>query len=120
MVLVPNPGGSVSTSHENDMSPPTGLKPARMTGISLHRAGSWRDDTRGHDLFHGENGKRPAAESQATRGQPAVYQVADLLLRDSDVIGSHPKWCGGRLGSRSEEHTSELQSPCNLVCRLLL
>src|SRR5256885_4135441 len=26
-----------------------------------------------------------------------------------------------RLGpSRSEEHTSELQSPCNLVCRLLL
>src|ERR1022692_471436 len=26
---------------------------------------------------------------------------------------------GGPL-SRSEEHTSELQSPCNLVCRLLL
>src|SRR2546426_2837311 len=25
-----------------------------------------------------------------------------------------------RLGERSEEHTSELQSPCNLVCRLLL
>src|SRR5256885_7249350 len=24
------------------------------------------------------------------------------------------------MGSRSEEHTSELQSPCNLVCRLLL
>src|SRR3989454_2348083 len=23
-------------------------------------------------------------------------------------------------GARSEEHTSELQSPCNLVCRLLL
>src|SRR5256885_3474050 len=25
-----------------------------------------------------------------------------------------------RLAQRSEEHTSELQSPCNLVCRLLL
>src|SRR3989454_8916241 len=25
-----------------------------------------------------------------------------------------------RRGHRSEEHTSELQSPCNLVCRLLL
>src|SRR2546426_559408 len=25
-----------------------------------------------------------------------------------------------RMSSRSEEHTSELQSPCNLVCRLLL
>src|SRR5256885_5348287 len=27
-------------------------------------------------------------------------------------------WGGGL--TRSEEHTSELQSPCNLVCRLLL
>src|SRR2546426_7878069 len=26
----------------------------------------------------------------------------------------------GGLSERSEEHTSELQSPCNLVCRLLL
>src|SRR5256885_10173825 len=36
------------------------------------------------------------------------------------------RYCRGRAGSpsrrppRSEEHTSELQSPCNLVCRLLL
>src|SRR5256885_12851022 len=28
--------------------------------------------------------------------------------------------CCSSAGSRSEEHTSELQSPCNLVCRLLL
>src|SRR5256885_5733453 len=27
---------------------------------------------------------------------------------------------GSLLSDRSEEHTSELQSPCNLVCRLLL
>src|SRR5256885_5275998 len=27
---------------------------------------------------------------------------------------------GVALSRRSEEHTSELQSPCNLVCRLLL
>src|SRR2546426_4794650 len=26
----------------------------------------------------------------------------------------------GSIGERSEEHTSELQSPCKLVCRLLL
>src|SRR5256885_13255550 len=41
-----------------------------------------------------------------------------------------PAWLRARLclnspnrrhvGRRSEEHTSELQSPCNLVCRLLL
>src|SRR5256885_12434723 len=30
-------------------------------------------------------------------------------------------WAGpGYWTNRSEEHTSELQSPCNLVCRLLL
>src|SRR5205807_9000520 len=40
--------------------------------------------------------------------------------------GRGPAGCGGlpvrrrRVGRRSEEHTSELQSPCNLVCRLLL
>src|SRR3989454_9029171 len=28
--------------------------------------------------------------------------------------------CGSGSRARSEEHTSELQSPCNLVCRLLL
>src|SRR5256885_9049369 len=28
--------------------------------------------------------------------------------------------CSARPSLRSEEHTSELQSPCNLVCRLLL
>src|SRR5256885_9819207 len=32
---------------------------------------------------------------------------------------SHLTVCGAR-NLRSEEHTSELQSPCNLVCRLLL
>src|SRR5256885_9721678 len=36
---------------------------------------------------------------------------------------SHSCWAQGWVRSptrRSEEHTSELQSPCNLVCRLLL
>src|SRR5256885_10158620 len=37
----------------------------------------------------------------------------------------HLEWTGAlrhlwRSPRRSEEHTSELQSPCNLVCRLLL
>src|SRR2546426_9072617 len=33
---------------------------------------------------------------------------------------SYAVLCGGNPAARSEEHTSELQSPCNLVCRLLL
>src|SRR5256885_9729329 len=43
----------------------------------------------------------------------------DLVEGGDDVVepvGLH----GRRAALRSEEHTSELQSPCNLVCRLLL
>src|SRR5256885_9464099 len=33
---------------------------------------------------------------------------------------AHGHDAAGSIDHRSEEHTSELQSPCNLVCRLLL
>src|SRR5256885_10963539 len=33
---------------------------------------------------------------------------------------TNPVWSENDDRGRSEEHTSELQSPCNLVCRLLL
>src|SRR2546426_6136398 len=42
------------------------------------------------------------------------------------VVGAEPEpadlvgFLTARREDRSEEHTSELQSPCNLVCRLLL
>src|SRR2546426_5503629 len=39
-----------------------------------------------------------------------------LLFSESEEFGTHR----GLGVIRSEEHTSELQSPCNLVCRLLL
>src|SRR5256885_11551954 len=49
--------------------------------------------------------------------------VVEYLLRRYPA-GSGLRWAmGGRNAAklaRSEEHTSELQSPCNLVCRLLL
>src|SRR5256885_12196507 len=38
---------------------------------------------------------------------------------DRGVTDADDRRVQGR-DSRSEEHTSELQSPCNLVCRLLL
>src|SRR5256885_2850756 len=42
--------------------------------------------------------------------------------RDAKTRASCPALVSGRRHPdvRSEEHTSELQSPCNLVCRLLL
>src|SRR2546426_1987741 len=39
------------------------------------------------------------------------------ILRNGFPI---PEYSSGEDAVRSEEHTSELQSPCNLVCRLLL
>src|SRR2546426_5141613 len=36
------------------------------------------------------------------------------------VKGAYRAYRDGKVVTRSEEHTSELQSPCNLVCRLLL
>src|SRR6266850_5176003 len=47
----------------------------------------------------------PTLSSYSRRRRPP----ADLRVRRTSL---HAK--------RSEEHTSELQSPCNLVCRLLL
>src|SRR2546426_8453693 len=36
----------------------------------------------------------------------------------ADIAGFYRE--ASRAAARSEEHTSELQSPCNIVCRLLL
>src|SRR5256885_11098424 len=48
---------------------------------------------------------------------PAEKLHADELLRDAEARAVDQDVHGE---FRSEEHTSELQSPCNLVCRLLL
>ena len=48
-----------------------------------------------------------------TAGQVAAATAADGSDRCAGTVSFST-------GGRSEEHTSELQSPCNLVCRLLL
>src|SRR5256885_4599625 len=55
--------------------------------------GDWSSDVCSSDLSQSPSAMAWAAETMACRPEPH---------------------------SRSEEHTSELQSPCNLVCRLLL
>src|SRR2546426_10223555 len=44
--------------------------------------------------------------------------VEEVVGPDPIALVRRPLRARGR--QRSEEHTSELQSPCNLVCRLLL
>src|SRR5256885_5509309 len=49
---------------------------------------------------------------------PAATKLADVTL---NLQKAQADFTTAQLDStRSEEHTSELQSPCNLVCRLLL
>src|SRR2546426_5756978 len=55
-------------------------------------------------LFRSHVGLRERVERDAERGRAGPQQAPRRLRRFL----------------RSEEHTSELQSPCNLVCRLLL
>src|SRR5256885_9999239 len=55
------------------------------------------------------------ASSPAIDAAPSMRLLADATRsRNLVLLVAHGK------SVRSEEHTSELQSPCNLVCRLLL
>src|SRR2546426_7383068 len=53
---------------------------------------------------------------RALAARDATAAAAYLTI----VTPSPPRGGAGYDLARSEEHTSELQSPCNLVCRLLL
>src|SRR5256885_12533591 len=60
----------------------------------------------------GRHGDRRAHAEQDGRATAATLRVDCPLLAHRRIRRS--------CSARSEEHTSELQSPCNLVCRLLL
>src|SRR5256885_11125945 len=74
------------------------------------------------------NGFRMSPHSPSSNSAPyqllkritgeGVTTTIDFVLPNMrlEEIHSGTLW----FSSRSEEHTSELQSPCNLVCRLLL
>src|SRR2546426_9376765 len=79
--------------------------------ILLSREGSGGRLGAGHPLLYGLH--RDGSSYTATiRGLSAGTALATVLRFQMRAAFS-PK-------TRSEEHTSELQSPCNLVCRLLL
>src|SRR5256885_4661592 len=65
--------------------------------------------------------QRHAAIERAADAGHGVEHIAQLVHVGHGQLG-HGGLVAHHLGKarRSEEHTSELQSPCNLVCRLLL
>src|SRR5688500_20097937 len=50
----------------------------------------------------------------------AWYGLGEAWFHDTDMSRRPASMTHSLRAFRSEEHTSELQSPCNLVCRLLL
>src|SRR5256885_9600531 len=77
--------------------------------------------------------RRPARVSARPRRERTEPVRSDALdgratLQAAELRRARPRLYGNRRRAstpvrallRSEEHTSELQSPCNLVCRLLL
>src|SRR2546426_8841508 len=61
----------------------------------------------------------PISPTWRWRWPPAKTAPASTCLPPA-VCSSASSSTRRAAGTRSEEHTSELQSPCNLVCRLLL
>src|SRR5256885_4246296 len=75
---------------------------------------------------HGGQGERahpatPARSRVVEAGSLGAGARENLLERGLQIGSIEPTRADeGAEDRRSEEHTSELQSPCNLVCRLLL
>src|SRR6266446_8531664 len=98
------------------------------SGISATIANS-----RGPESLSGLVGELGPSIKAGTVGEAASADIVLVAVRWVDLgkaLGGLPAWNGrividgtnpvAFLDPRSEEHTSELQSPCNLVCRLLL
>src|SRR3989454_7455162 len=69
-------------------------------------------------LFRSPTGQKPA-DIAVTDG--IITAIGSEVSDGAEVIDARGLVVlPGVVDSRSEEHTSELQSPCNLVCRLLL
>src|SRR5256885_7151275 len=83
--------------------------------------GDWSSDVCSSDLPEREAHRRGGHRDHASRQKAEHQGVHDIVdeqqVRPGDLpqvpVQVEPR-------PRSEEHTSELQSPCNLVCRLLL
>src|SRR2546426_8438936 len=67
-------------------------------------------------LFRSRVRRRELAEGSVPECRGEGIEVERRHAGDHHLLSREP----AVRSERSEEHTSELQSPCNLVCRLLL
>src|ERR1022692_2705949 len=65
-------------------------------------------------------GRLDASNFSTTGGKVPGGSRRNWAIARLEMVVTAESGFGGDYHLRSEEHTSELQSPCNLVCRLLL
>src|SRR5256885_1416962 len=103
------PGGAL------ERAPPPGTsRGTRITREQLQLRGARSEGGELDDeSLHPSGGRRPL--------ELRLERCRDVLPRRGRIFEGRGDEPGGSvLETRSEEHTSGLQSPCNLVCRLLL
>src|SRR5437867_7366958 len=93
--------------HRSTPFPYTTLFRSRRSGLTLEGPGVRPQD----------GGRRGGGESGDRLALPVAGKRLPLVVETEPAL--HPL-LGERGGVRSEEHTSELQSPYDIVCRLLL
>src|SRR5256885_5406210 len=84
--------------------------------------GDWSSDVCSSDLLRSvvANSTIIATNVSVNARSPGIVRIA-VIESTSTKPPSSTAFCHWMHSPRrSEEHTSELQSPCNLVCRLLL
>src|SRR5256885_12236706 len=94
----------------------------RLAGVEFDLAeGSTAGERRGSCLRASVLARRKIGAGRGVVDEPEQIvrgvRVGKRLVLGDETVPDHFEQ---RLLERSEEHTSELQSPCNLVCRLLL
>src|SRR2546426_3685684 len=71
-------------------------------------------------VFAGKSGSPKPSPSVSVQGSTGSGSPSRSVSEGPRFRATAPPGKPAYCCSRSEEHTSELQSPCNLVCRLLL
>src|SRR5256885_2489733 len=100
------------TTNDNSSAPPPplpeGVEDGQVAVIARQAIVNEARDVFGYELFD-----RSTAQHAHTAASDAALLFNALSYAGAEALV-------GKKTVRSEEHTSELQSPCNLVCRLLL
>src|SRR5256885_2444277 len=105
------------TSRNSSVSPTSKMVSASSLGVLWRRADSTMEIMRSRKDSPGLTVICTTSQSDSTRVPPVTEEKSPPASR---ITGADSPVMALSSTERSEEHTSELQSPCNLVCRLLL